>query len=332
MKRERRFGIGDIICIIQEYGLKWVFYRFLYIVKIKMLNLGIEGIFEKKVDICRSDFFDIDTFEIERYLSTLLGDDKKEIIKRADLALEGKIYAFSSQLLDYGQPIDWQLNPLTGKRTNSETKWYKIPDFDLERGDIKVIWEISRFSHLYYFLRAYMLTKNEKYYNGFSTQISDWLRNNPYSYGANYKCGQECTLRMMNVACVYSGFMKYGLTTEQDKKNVEEIIKGSYKKVLSNFFYAHKCIKNDHTISELCGMVIGAWCANDDKRKTKAFMMLEKQLDEQITEDGVFLIYSVNYQRFIMQLMEYMLKICPTIGCVPSEKTLLKLRKASVFI
>lgn len=119
-----------------------------------MLNLGIEGIFEK------------------------------EIIKRADLALEGKVYAFSSQLLDYGQPIDWQLNPLTGKRTNSVTKWYKIPDFDSERGDIKVIWEMSRFSHLYYFLRAYMLTKDEKYYNGFSNQISDWLSKNSYSYGA----------------------------------------------------------------------------------------------------------------------------------------------------
>ena len=32
--------------------------------------------------------------------------------------------------LDYGNPIDWQLNPLTGKRCNEKQKWYKIPDFD----------------------------------------------------------------------------------------------------------------------------------------------------------------------------------------------------------
>ena len=171
-----------------------------------MLNLGIEGIFEKEVDIYRNDFFDIDTSKIERYLSTLLRDEKKEIIKRADLALEGKVYAFSSQLLDYGQPIDWQLNPLTGKRTNSATKWYKNPDFDSERGDIKVIWEMSRFSHLYYFLRAYMLTKDEKYYNGFSNQISDWLSKNSYSYGA-----------------IFIIFMRRGITIFDSEENIRDI-------------------------------------------------------------------------------------------------------------
>src|SRR5699024_2758800 len=134
-----------------------------------------------------------------------------------------------------------------------------IPDFDQERGDIKVIWEASRFTHFFYFIRAYMITKDRKYFDAFSNQLKDWLQENSYSYGANYKCGQEATLRMINVLIAYSAFKSYGLTTSKDDKNVQYLVEVSYKKVLSNFFYAHKCIKNNHTLSEMTGLIIGAW-------------------------------------------------------------------------
>ena len=76
----------------------------------------------------------------------------------------------------------------------------------------------------------------------FSSQIKSWIENNEYSYGSNYKCGQESALRMINILMAYTVFKKHGLTTESDDNNVKKIIEGGYKKILSNFFYAHKCI------------------------------------------------------------------------------------------
>lgn len=90
------------------------------------------------------------------------------------------------------------MNPLTGVESRKDDKWYQIPDFDAELGDIKVVWEASRFTHFFYFVRAYLLTDDKKYYDAFSIQLEDWLESNPYPYGANFKCGQECTLRMVN--------------------------------------------------------------------------------------------------------------------------------------
>lgn len=310
-------GLRDIKIIWKEYGPRWLVNRCIYSAKLKLLCwIPItEKIYEEKdVNIRQVDIFKINVRPIECFLHKLSEDKKHKIIKRADMVLEGKIVAFSNLLLDYGTPVNWQLNPLTGKIVDKKQKWYKISDFDTERGDIKAIWEMSRFSYLYFLLRAFMLTKDEKYYECFSEILENWLSDNEYSNGANFKCGQECTLRMMNALTVYSGFKAYGLTKEKDSENVKRIVETSYKKVCSNFFYAYKCIKNDHTISEICGMIIGAWCTDDMKKVKVYFHKLEKEIKEQFSPEGMYLSYSFNYQRYVMQLMEYMIKIQPVLG------------------
>ena len=96
--------------------------------------------------------------ELKKFIrNELNNDDKKMLIEAADKACEGIITGFNSIELNYGNPIDWQLNPLTGKRCSEQAKWYEIPDFDPVRGDIKVIWEASRFSFFISYARAYRL-------------------------------------------------------------------------------------------------------------------------------------------------------------------------------
>lgn len=297
--------------IITEYGLPWIFNRTLYSVKLKMLKASplLENIFEKKVKIQCLDLIQIEPYRIERFLLELQNRDKEEIIQIANHAIEGRIKGFSSIGLDYGYPINWHINPISGVEVDKNIKWYKISDFDPIRGDIKAVWEASRFTHFFYFVRAYMITKDIKYYEAFSNQIDNWLSNNPYTYGANYKCGQEATLRMINALIAYSIFKSYGLTNGQDGLNLKKLVEGSYKKVLSNFFYAHKCIRNNHTLSEITGLIIGAWCSDDQKRLKKAYELMDKEIKHQFKSDGGYIQNSVNYQRFALQLMEFILKI-----------------------
>jgi hypothetical protein len=235
--------------LLTEYGLGWLINRGVYSAKLKIMTKipATERMFEHKVNIKRIDLFDFNLEALSDFISNLDNRSVRELISVADKAMNGIITGFSSIELDYGNPINWHINPLTGFENSRTLKWYKIPDFDKKVGDIKVIWEASRLTHFLFFARAYLITGNRKYYIAFSEQLEDWLTNNPYSYGSNYKCGQEATLRMTNILIAYSVFNGYGLTTEKDKKHIFGIVEGSYKKVLSNFFYAHKCIKNNHT-------------------------------------------------------------------------------------
>lgn len=310
--------------VLKEYGAGWAANRCLYSAKLKMLSTAerTEKFFEKKVNYpSRLDIFSFDIEKIKTSLKDLPEEKKDELKRQADHICEGKILGFSSVELDYGCPPDWQLNPLTGKKCSSEEKWYKIPDFDPQRGDIKAVWEASRFSHFVTLARAYLLTGDEKYYKAFAEQLADWIKNNPYGYGANFKCGQECALRMVNGLLAYTAFSKTGAAKECDKKNIEILILRCYRRILSNFFYARNCIKNNHTISELVGMIIGAWCCGDEKQLSRAFRTLDEVIHEQFTSDGGYCQFSFNYERLALQDIEIVLSI--------EEKTGYRLQESS---
>jgi len=308
--------------LLTEYGILWFINRSLYSVKVKMMrSIPItENFFEKKIEIKRVDIFQVHTNKLEMFLNDISNGEKKEITQIADDAVEGKIKVFSSIELNYGKPINWHLNPITKIEVDKNIKWYKIPDFDPVRGDIKAVWEASRFTHFFYFARAYMITKDIKYYKAFSMQVSDWIEQNQYSYGPNYKCGQEATLRMINSLIVYSVFKNYGLTTKEDELNIKKLIECSYRKVISNFFYAHKCIKNNHTLSEITGLIIGAWCSENEPALKRAYQLMDKEIEKQFMTDGGYIQYSFNYQRFALQIMEFVLKISVNTGVELSEQ------------
>lgn len=324
-----------INAVIRDYGLHWIINRVLYDIKLRTLNRFpfVEKLFEKNVEVKRIDIFSVDSERLAKFLVDLSDNDKNSIIKEADKACLGKIRGFSSSIeLDYGNPINWQLNPLTEKKIDSKIKWFRIPDFDKERGDIKVIWEISRFSHLLTFARAYCLTTDKKYYFAFSKQIDEWVHNNEYSFGANYKCGQECSIRMVNVLLAGALFKDVNLLSEKDEINIKTIVRDSYKKVLANFFYAYRCIKNNHTLSELMGMVVGAWCCNDEKMLKKTQYYLNKVVEDQFEKDGGYVQYSFNYQRLALMDLSVILSVSDKTKVIISEYLKQRVLKSSQIL
>ena len=309
--------------ILREYGADWLVNRSLYSMKLKSLKSipSIENLYEKKNKYpTKLDIFNIDVDSLRLFIKNQLSDEEKATLVRiADKACDGVIEGFSSIELNYGNPIDWQLNPLTNKRCDQSVKWYNIPDFDDERGDIKVIWEASRFSHFLTIGRAFLLTNDEKYYKAFSNQLKDWLETNPYSFGANYKCGQECSFRMINTLLAFTVFKECGLATDADTSNVKDLVDRCYRKIISNFFYAHKCIKNNHTISELMGMIVGAWCCEDQIHLKRGYKILENVISEQFTSDGGYLQFSFNYQRLALQDLEVIINVSNVTGIQLSD-------------
>lgn len=328
-------NIKMVKSVLREYGAEWLAIRSLYSIKLKIMSVfpWLDRLFEKKAGYpYRLDIFSINIPKIKIFLQQLPNDKKKGLTILADNACEGRIMGFSSIELDYGNPINWQLNPLTGGECRVSKKWYQISDFDPGRGDIKAVWEASRFSHFITLARAYLLTDDKKYYSAFSSQLADWVEKNPYSYGANFKCGQECSLRMVNALLVYTVFHACGLVTDADKKNIETLILRCYRRILSNFFYAYKCIKNNHTISELMGMIIGAWCCGEEDQMSYAYETLDKVINGQFTNDGGYVQHSFNYERLVLQDLEVILSIEDQTRHRLSDKSRKKILAAANFM
>src|SRR5690606_32161600 len=91
-------------------------------------------------------------------------------------------------------------NLLNGRSIKSpERSWWQIPDFDPETGDIKVIWEASRFDWVLAFAQR-MAAGDAKALDQMNQWLSDWCDKNPPYCGPNWKCGQEASIRIMHLA------------------------------------------------------------------------------------------------------------------------------------
>ncbi len=77
-----------------------------------------------------------------------------QLVKTACEASNGKILCFGNWTADFGNPIDWCLNPLTGERRNSNKHWSLAMRQPRSVGDIKLTWEVARFPHAYHIARA----------------------------------------------------------------------------------------------------------------------------------------------------------------------------------
>lgn len=233
-------------------------------------------------------------------------------IKKANKAIDGKIYSFSHEYLDYSVngKIDWHQNPQTKIKSNNHLSWNNLPDFG-EYGDIKLIWEASRFPHVYYYINAYSVTQDEKYANACVSQIMDWIENNPYPLGVNYKCGQEISFRIFTWIQALEYFSDF-ISTE----NEEVIVKNIYTSLLrieANIEYAVRSVKNNHSISEAASLFVGGLLFPQFKASERfveeGLSYLISETAYQVYNDGSYIQHSFIYERLALDILSFIILI-----------------------
>jgi len=227
--------------------------------------------------------------------------DGSPVIEIADQIVFGKLHYFERTVGDMGSPPNWFRNPFTQDEAPADQHWSEIPDFGY--GDIKVIWEPSRFSFAYTLVRAYWRTGDEAYAQLFWSLVEDWRQHNPPQTGPNWKCGQETTFRVMAWTFGLYGFADSASSTPERVATLAQMIAISGHRIESNLDYALSQ-RNNHGISEGVGLwTIGLnfpefKSANSWLEKGRE--VLEALAQELIYDDGAFSQNSVNYHRVML--------------------------------
>lgn len=235
---------------------------------------------------------------------------KSGVVDSAEDQLKGNISYFSGQKYNIGSPPDWFLNPVNQKRyTDATLHWSRLSDFSGEIGDIKIIWEASRFDWALVFARAYRLTGDERFFSTLNKWSSDWTEKNPLNRGPNWKCGQEAAIRMLQV--LLTAFL-----LNQHKSPAPGLIRFVFehcKRIVPTMRYAI-AQDNNHGVSEAAGLFVGgAWLEmvssdthvlrNAGRWVRKGRYLLEDRLERLIEKDGSFSQYSVNYHRLLLDML-----------------------------
>ena len=85
-------------------------------------------------------------------------DTAERIIEKADRICAGNFDLLGHSNLNFGDPIDWQFEPISGKRIPL-VHWSKLDYLDVEiAGDKKIVWELNRHQHFMTLGQAYWLT------------------------------------------------------------------------------------------------------------------------------------------------------------------------------
>ncbi len=196
---------------------------------------------------------------------------------------------------------EWHTNILTNKKiTDVDQAWFQISDFNSELGDIKGIWEASRFDWVLVFAQA-IANGDDLYRAKLNRWLLNWLENNKPYLGPNWKCGQEASIRVLHLAFAA---LLLG-QTEETTFPLLTLIKAHLKRISPTIMYAI-AQDNNHGTSEAAALYVGgSWlAANGDKEGIKWQKQGDKWLENRakhlIEKDGSFSQYSTTYHRLML--------------------------------
>lgn len=201
-------------------------------------------------------------------------------------------------------PPDWHRNAIDGTRaTRTHADWWTIPDFDPALGDIKTVWEASRFDWVVN-LAQHARAGTPGATLRLNAWLDDWCTKNPPYVGHNWKCAQEASIRVMHLALAALILDE----TRTPQPSVVELLTAHLRRIAPTVSYAI-AQDNNHGTSEAAALFIGgSWLdrlgrSEGLRWQRQGRALLENRVPRLIQPDGTFSQYSVNYHRLMLDTL-----------------------------
>jgi hypothetical protein len=218
----------------------------------------------------------------------------------------GKFEFFGGQTFHLGKDFDWLTNPETQFKYDKNIHWTEIEDYSDRAGDIKFVWEKSRFGFLFDIIRFDYHFEQDCSAEVFK-EIEDWIDKNEINKGPNYRCSQEISLRVFNWIFALYYYKNNSKLSEPLFQKIIHSIYWQMDHVYRNINFSRIAVRNNHAITEtLMLYVFGTLCPflpYADKWKKDGKKWFEEEIEYQIYSDGTFLQFSHNYHRVVIQLL-----------------------------
>lgn len=198
-------------------------------------------------------------------------------------------------------PPKWTTNPLTRECFSLPLKpWWKISDFEEKTGDIKLIWEQSRMNWVVPFAQR-ARNGDQASLVKLNQWLEDWIIKNPPYFGPNWKCGQEASIRIINLCCG-AMILKQEINP---MAGLQKLVRLHLRRISATIPYAI-AQDNNHGTSEAAALFIGgSWLKasglpEGDKYENLGRKWLENRVGKLVQNDGSFSQYSLNYHRMAL--------------------------------
>src|SRR5271170_4449781 len=258
-------------------------------------------------------FFFADAQVLGTSVRKIIGDEGEEsVLAGAERVIAGHLPFFGQLSFACDFPPQWFRNPVTGQCVSPGQPWTQMRFASPAYGDLKFILEPSRFLFVYPLIRAYALSGDEKFPAAFWIALEDWARHNPPMAGPLWICGQECSLRILAWSFALHSFIHSPATTNERIALLVSMVAAHAWRTAQTVGYA-RSQRSNHLISE----AVGLWTAGTlypELREAQVWQnlgarLLHEAVLDQITAEGVSQQHSFNYQRMILHLLLWTLRL-----------------------
>jgi hypothetical protein len=225
---------------------------------------------------------------------------EKGVIERARRLSAGHFDLLGLHDLHFGEPVDWHLEPVSGKRA-SLVHWSRIDFLNAAQvGDNKIVWELNRHQHFLTLGRAYWYTRDERFAQTFVAHLSGWMNQNPPKLGINWVSSLEIAFRAISWLWSFYFFKNSPLLTPPLFLRAWKFLylhARHLETYLSTYFSP-----NTHLTGEALGLYYLGTLLPEFRRaaswRSSGKRILLRELHRHVQPDGVYFEQSSYYQRY----------------------------------
>jgi len=232
-----------------------------------------------------------------------------EIVKIADAACDGRFDLLGYERLSFGDPIDWSLDPVSGRRAPRD-HWSRLDPLDRNTvGDSKVVWELNRHQWMVQLGQAWALTGKLRYTHAFTEYVAHWIDANPPGVGINWASSLEVSFRL--IAWCWALMLLRG-SPALSPALFDRLVRAIWahaahvERYLSYYFSP-----NTHLTGEALGLVYAGVIFPELPRAQRwrelGTRILVEQSARHILDDGVYFELSTGYQRYTLEFYLHLL-------------------------
>ncbi len=260
-------------------------------------------------------------------LRALVPDDiwRAQVTERVTDLEAGWMELFSRHRVHVENPPRFNRNALHGIEWPVGGHWTTYDQFNPQLGDLKCVWEPSRFSWAFTLAREYIRNESPLAARLFWSFLEAWDAQNPYGLTPQWVCGQESSFRCFAWLFAACATLDAEEATPARLHRLTQLVWYTARHVDVNIVYA-RSQKNNHAISEaVCLLTIGLLFPEFRQAsiwREKGQRVLEQELSRQIYPDGSYVQHSMNYHRVMLDDVVWAVQLCKLTGTALSERAL----------
>lgn len=257
-----------------------------------------------------------------RWICIPVGMAQSVYVAAAERIASGDVRLFSSAYYAVGLPPNWNRCPLTGIEAPALPSDRVSLTDRTQVGDIKFVWELNRHLHWVTLAQAHAMTGDVRPLRVLGHQLESWLDQCPPWVGPNWTSSLELGLRLVNWSVVWQ--LIGGQSSALFNGSQGTALLGRWLASVQHHVhgiaanYSRHSSANNHLIGELAGVFVAActWSCWLRVRALgeRARIELEREIQLQVTTDGVLREQAFEYATFVYDLFAVVERAAGAVG------------------